>query len=87
MTIGNVLKHARAKHNLTMQELGKKAGIQYAVIHAIEGPGKRTGNFNTIERLFAAMEIDILAVLMAEIDKGTRATLPERKRAAEEGNA
>lgn len=62
---GGRLRLLRKTNNLTQEQLGKKAGIDYKHIGAIER-GVKTPSFEAIERIAKALKVDYYELFLPE---------------------
>ncbi len=70
MNSGNKIKKARIQKNISQVQLAELIGTSQAMITAYEN-GKRTPKIETLERIAAALDINVFTLLPSSISKGS----------------
>lgn len=76
MDIGNIIKQARIKKNLSQYQLADMLGTTQPMLAAYEN-NKRTPKLETLMRIAAALDTSVLSLLPSEISEGSIIPSPE----------
>ena len=76
MNVGNKIKELRIKKNFSQVQLAEAIGSAQALITAYEN-NKRIPRLDTLQRIAAALDVSMLALLPSEITAGSVKLSPE----------